>query len=48
MTAPYPVSKPASLPDFQNGNDTSFIFWFGLCRPWRNRLNIWSNIDTDP
>jgi hypothetical protein len=22
MTAPYPVSKAASLPDFQNGNDT--------------------------
>ena len=21
MTAPYPVSKAASLPDFQNGND---------------------------
>jgi putative oxidoreductase len=22
MTAPYPVFKPASLPDFQNANDT--------------------------
>ena len=28
MTAPYPVSKTASLPDFQNGNDNGPpLFW---------------------
>jgi len=27
MTAPYPVSKAASLPDFQNGNDKKSIFF---------------------
>jgi hypothetical protein len=27
MTAPYPVFKPASLPEFQNANDTETTFF---------------------
>ena len=46
MTAPYPVFKPANLPDFQNANDkckridNALIFAFALLKGEVNAVDL--------